>query len=78
MAGDILTTNEWVVNKVYSAFIEEMLHLQLASNRANTVGVNRLSKVMRFWISCLFYNKIQGSFDVLVTDGGFSRLVKDV
>lgn len=38
-AGDTLTTNELVFNKVYSVFIEEMLHLQLASNMANTVGV---------------------------------------
>ncbi|KDC55317.1 ferritin-like domain-containing protein [Pseudoalteromonas sp. S3431] len=34
-----LTTNENVFNKVYSVFIEEMLHLQLASNMASTIGV---------------------------------------
>ncbi|WP_191602341.1 ferritin-like domain-containing protein [Marinomonas algicola] len=38
-SGTALTTNETVFNKVYSVFIEEMLHLQLASNMANTIGV---------------------------------------
>lgn len=37
-AGDKLTVNEQVFNKVYSVFIEEMLHLQLASNMASTLG----------------------------------------
>ncbi len=34
-----LTTNEKVFNSVYSVFIEEMLHLQLASNMASVIGV---------------------------------------
>lgn len=37
-AGNKLTTNEQVFNKVYSVFIEEMLHLQLASNMSSTLG----------------------------------------
>jgi hypothetical protein len=36
---DKLTSNEKVFNNVYSVFIEEMLHLQLASNMASTIGV---------------------------------------
>ncbi|CAM4095871.1 ferritin-like domain-containing protein [Pseudoalteromonas ostreae] len=38
-SGYSLTTNENVFNKVYSIFIGEMLHLQLASNMASTIGV---------------------------------------
>ncbi|AEV37862.1 hypothetical protein PSE_3356 [Pseudovibrio sp. FO-BEG1] len=38
-AADPDTTNKQVFNKVYSVFIEEMLHLQLASNMANLIGV---------------------------------------
>lgn len=34
-----LSTNAKVFNKVYSVFIEEMLHLQLASNMASKIGV---------------------------------------
>lgn len=34
-----LTTNQKVFNNVYSVFIEEMLHLQLASNMASSIGV---------------------------------------
>jgi hypothetical protein len=34
-----LTPNQKVFNNVYSVFIEEMLHLQLASNMASTIGV---------------------------------------
>jgi len=34
-----LTTNERVFNNVYSVFIEEMLHLQLASNMASKLNV---------------------------------------
>ncbi|NQY65916.1 MAG: hypothetical protein HRT38_19965 [Alteromonadaceae bacterium] len=37
-AGKNLTTNQQVFNKVYSVFIEEMLHLQLTSNVASTLG----------------------------------------
>jgi hypothetical protein len=36
--GKKLTVNEQVFNKVYSVFIEEMLHLQLASNMASKLG----------------------------------------
>ncbi len=38
-AADPDTTNKQVFNKVYSVFIEEMLHLQLASNMASVIGV---------------------------------------
>lgn len=37
-AGEKLTTNAQVFNKVYSVFVAEMLHLQLASNMASTLG----------------------------------------
>ncbi|UXI03263.1 ferritin-like protein [Photobacterium sp. TY1-4] len=37
-AGEALTTNAQVFNKVYSVFVAEMLHLQLASNMASTLG----------------------------------------
>ncbi|WP_125781129.1 ferritin-like domain-containing protein [Pseudoalteromonas rubra] len=35
---DVLTVNEQVFNGVYSVFVEEMLHLQLASNMASKLG----------------------------------------
>ncbi|WP_227992579.1 ferritin-like protein [Shewanella sp. YLB-07] len=37
-AGKTLTTNQQVFNKVYSVFIEEMLHLQLAANMSSKLG----------------------------------------
>ncbi|WP_196889937.1 ferritin-like domain-containing protein [Aureivirga sp. CE67] len=36
--SDELTKNETVFNKVFSVFIEEMLHLQLASNMSSKLG----------------------------------------
>ncbi|AZZ96036.1 ferritin-like domain-containing protein [Pseudoalteromonas sp. R3] len=36
---DVLTVNEQVFNGVYSVFVEEMLHLQLASNMASKIGL---------------------------------------
>ena len=37
-AGKTLSTNQQVFNKVYSVFIEEMLHLQLAANMSSKLG----------------------------------------
>ena len=38
--GDTLTANEKAFNIIFSVFIEEMLHLQLASHLAGAVGIN--------------------------------------
>ncbi|MET1256475.1 ferritin-like domain-containing protein [Aliikangiella maris] len=38
-AGEKLTVNQQVFNKVYSVFVEEMLHLQLAANMSNKLGI---------------------------------------
>ena len=37
--GKQLTSNQWAFNLIFSVFIEEMLHLQMAANIASAIGV---------------------------------------